>query len=145
MALAQDLRERIVRAVAEGQPIQTPARRFGVCVNTVTHFLPLQQKTGALDHRPMPGGQRRIPPDQEPMLPARREAAPDATMPEQCQWWAEQTGQTVSSVTMGRAVHRLGWTAVGSQRAERGGAYRLASGHRPTGPSLSRKRAPTRP
>ena len=110
MALSHDLRERIVRAVAQGQPIQTTARRFGVCVNTVKHSLQLQRETGSLKHRPIPGGVRQIPPDQEPVLRARLEEAPDATLAEHCQWWAEQTGQTVSYTTMWRAVHRLGYT-----------------------------------
>jgi len=109
-ALSLDLRERIVRAVGQGQPHTEVARRFGVCVNTVKRLLVLQQQTGALAHRRSPGGTRMISREQEALLQARLGTAPDATLLEQCQWWAEQTGQTVSEATMWRAVHRLGWT-----------------------------------
>jgi transposase len=109
-ALSQDLRERIVRAVADGQPLREAARRFEVCVNTVKRLVLLQQATGTLEHRPIPGGPRKIGREQELRLRARLEAAPDATMGEQCQWWAEQTGQLVSEATMWRTVRRLGYT-----------------------------------
>jgi len=86
------------------------ARRFGVSFITVKRMVQLQQQTGALLPRPIPGGTRMIGPAQAEVLRARLEAEPDATVLEQCAWWAEQQGVTVSEPTMWRALRRLGWT-----------------------------------
>src|SRR5689334_7686604 len=112
-AYSTDLKERLVRAVADGQPMREAARRFGVAVTTVKRAVVRQRETGSLERRPIPGGPRKIGPEQEALLRARLEAAPDATVLEHCAWWAEQPeqrGQQVSEATMWRAMHRLGWT-----------------------------------
>jgi transposase len=109
-AYSTDLRERIVRVVADGQPMREAARRFGVSVSAVKRYVIRQQQTGSLERTPIPGGPRKIGSEQEAMLLARLEAAPDATVLEHCAWWAEHQGQHVSEVTMWRAIHRLDWT-----------------------------------
>jgi transposase len=128
-AYSTDLKERLVRAVAEGQPMREAARRFGVAVNTVKRPVVQERETGSLVRKPIPGYPRRIGPEREVALRARLEAAPDATVLEHCAWWAEQYGQPLSEATMWRAIRRLGWTykkSTGSQRARRAGAPRLA-------------------
>src|SRR5260370_11343066 len=109
-AYSIDLRERIVQAVANGRPQREAARTFGVGVNTVKRSVIRQQQTGSLARRPIPGGPRRIGREQEAVLQARLDAAPDATLAEHCAWWAEQHGQSVSVATMWPARPRLGWT-----------------------------------
>jgi len=109
-AYSTDLKERLVRAVAAGQPMREAARRFGVAVTTVKRAVVQQRETGSLERRPIPGGPRRIGKDQEAILLARLQAAPDATVLEHCAWWAEQSGQELSEATMWRAIRRLGWT-----------------------------------
>ena len=109
-AYSKDLRERMVRAVVEGQPMSVAARRFGGSCMTVKRMVPLQQQTGALTPRPIPGGIRAIRQEHEEVLRARWKAAPDATLLEQCAWWAEHQGQELSEATMWRALRRLGWT-----------------------------------
>ena len=47
-AYSQDLRERLVQAVAEGQPMSTVARRFLVSTITVKRLVQLQQQTGSV-------------------------------------------------------------------------------------------------
>ncbi len=131
-AYSTDLRERVVRAVESGRPQREVARLFSVGVNTVKRYLLLQQRTGALGRRPIPGGPRRIRRDQEAVLLARLQAAPDATLAEHCAWWAEHQGQSVSVATMWRASRRLGWThkksrwqpASATRRSGRAGARR---------------------
>ena len=128
-AYSTDLKERLVRAVADGQPMREAARRFGVAVTTVKRAVVQQRETGSLEHKPIPGRPRAIRGEQEAMLRARLEAVPDATVLEHCAWWAEHTGQALSEVTMWRAMRRLGWTHKknrGSERARRGGAHGLA-------------------
>src|SRR5262249_40014625 len=105
-----DLRERIVRVVADGQPLREAARRFGVSVSAVKRYVVRQQETGSLERTPIPGGPRKISREQEALLRARLQAAPDATVLEHCAWWEEHQGQELSEATMWRAMRRLGWT-----------------------------------
>ena len=109
-AYSTDLKERLVRAVAEGQPMREAARRFNVAVTTVKRAVVQQRATGSLARKPIPGGPRRIGKEQEVLLRARVEAAPDATVLEHCAWWEEHHGQHLSEATMWRAIRRLGWT-----------------------------------
>lgn len=109
-AYSTDLKERLVRAVADGLPMREAARRFDVAVTTVKRAVVQQRATGSLERKPIPGRPPTIRPDHDAILRARLEAAPDATVLEHCAWWAEHQGQQVSEVTMWRALHRLGWT-----------------------------------
>ena len=105
-----DLKERLVRAVANGLPRREAARRFDVAVTTVKRAVVQPRETGVLERTPRPGRRRAISRDQEAALRARLEAAPDGTLQEHGAWWAEHEGQQLSEATMGRAMHRLGWT-----------------------------------
>lgn len=109
-ALSMDLRERILGAVASGQPMQTTARRFVVSPKTVQRLVVQQQQTGSVAPRPIPGMPRAIDIEGDRQLQERMGAEPDATVLENCAWWAEVSGQQVSEATMWRAMHRLGWT-----------------------------------
>ena len=151
-AYSTDLRERIVRVVAEGRPMREAARRFGVSVSAVKRYVVRQQETGSLERKPIPGGPRKIRREQDVILLARLEAEPDATVLEHCAWWAEHQGQEVSEATMWRALHRLGWThkkshwQPASATKKRGppGASRSPSSIQSSS-SLSTKAAPTPP
>ncbi len=118
-AYSHDLRERLVQAVAEGQPMSAVARRFVVSTITVKRLVQLQQQTGEVAPRPIPGGVRRIGPNQEAALRARLETEPDATVLEHCAWWADHHGEVLSEVTMWRALRRLGWTHKKNARSKR--------------------------
>ena len=109
-AYSTDLKERLVRAVADGQPMREAARRFGVAVTTVKRAVVQERETGSLARKPIPGRPREISREQEALLQARLETAPDATLLEHGAWWAEQQGQELSQATRWRAMRRLGWT-----------------------------------
>jgi transposase len=109
-AYSTDLKERLVRAVANGLPMREAARRFAVAVTTVKRAVVQQRETGSLAYKPSPGRPRAISRAQEPLLLARLQAEPDATVLEHCAWWAEEQGQLLSEATMWRALRRLGWT-----------------------------------
>ena len=151
-AYSTDLKERLVRAVADGQPMREAARRFGVAVTTVKRAVVQERETGSLERKPIPGGPRRIGNDQEALLRARLAAAPDATLEEHCAWWAEQQGQQLSEATMWRAIRRLGWThkkrhwqpVSATRRPAPPGAKRSPRSTRSSW-SLSTKVAPTSP
>lgn len=150
-AYSTDLKERLVRAVADGLPMREAARRFTVAVTTVKRAVVQQRTTGSLARKPIPGRPRVLGGAQEAILRARLEAAPDATLLEHCAWWAEHTGQQVSQTTMWRALHRLGWThkkshwqpASAMRRRAAPGARRSRRAT-PSSSSLSTKAAPTR-
>ena len=131
-AYSTDLKERLVRAVANGLPMREVARRFEVAVTTVKRAVVQQRTTGTLGtlaRQPSPGRPRAIRGEQEAILRARLAAAPDATVLEHGAWWAEQQGQRLSETTLWRAMRRLGWThkkIPGSERARRGGAQSVA-------------------
>jgi transposase len=151
-AYSTDLRERIVRVVAEGRPMREAARRFEVSVSAVKRYVVQQQETGSLERRPIPGCPRQIGREQEAILRARLEEAPDATVLEHCAWWAEHQGQELSEATMWRALHRLGWTHKKShwqpvnatRRHGRPGGRRSPRSIRSSS-SLSMRAAPTPP
>ena len=151
-AYSTDLKERLVRAVAAGQPMREAARRFGVAVTTVKRAVVQQRETGSLERKPIPGGPRKIGCEQEAILRARLEAAPDATVLEHCAWWQEQQGQQLSEATMWRAIRRLGWThkkrhwqpASAMRRSARPGAKRSLHATRSSSSSSTRA-ALTRP
>ena len=69
-AYSTDLKERLVRAVADGQPMREAARRFGVAVTTVKRAVVQQRETGSLERKPIPGYPRRIGPELEAALRA---------------------------------------------------------------------------
>ncbi|MBF6592576.1 MAG: IS630 family transposase, partial [Ktedonobacterales bacterium] len=104
-ALSIDLRERILRAVATGQPLQTTALRFDVSVKTVHRLVVQQRDTGSFAPRPIPGMPRRIDAEGDRQVQDRMVAEPDATVLENCAWWLEISGQQVSEATMWRAMH----------------------------------------
>ena len=109
-AYSTDLKERLVRAVADGLPMREAARRYHVAVTTVKRAVVQERETGSLARKPIPGYPRRIGPEREAALRARLEAAPDTTVLEHGAWWAEHQGQPLSEATMWRAIRRLGWT-----------------------------------
>jgi transposase len=150
-AYSTDLQERLVRAVADDQPMREAARRFDVAVTTVKRAVVQERETGLLERKPIPGCPLRIRAKQEAALQTQLEAAPDATVLEHYAWWAEHYGQQLSESAMWRAIRRLGWThkkVAGSQRARRGGAHSLARGRCPARPGavgLCRRKRQTRP
>jgi transposase len=111
-----------------------------------------QQETGTLERSPIPGGPRKIRPEQEAILRARIEAEPDATVLEHCAWWAEHEGQELSEATMWRAIRRLGWTQKKSHWQPANATRRRAAPGATTSPratqsgsSSSTRPAPTSP
>jgi transposase len=109
-AYSEDLRERVVRAVAIGTPRDEVAATFAVSVPTITRWLRLQRETGRLAPKSVPGP---VAVKTEAVMAARPERLvehADATLAEQCSWWQEASGVQVSTATMSRALTRLGWS-----------------------------------
>src|SRR5436190_23645371 len=109
-AYSEDLRERVVRAVAIGTPRDEVAARFVVSVPTITRWLRLRRETGSLAPKPIPGPVAVKGDALVGALPARCVEHVDATLEEHCTWWEEATGGKVSTGTMSRAITGMAWT-----------------------------------
>ncbi|HVI38375.1 MAG TPA: helix-turn-helix domain-containing protein [Gaiellales bacterium] len=120
-ALSMDLRQRVVAAVDAGMTQQQAAERFAVSVSSVERLVARRRRTGSL----APTVQRHGPPPLKraglhAWLPARLEAAADATLAEHAAAFTTATGMTVSLATMSRAIARLPAEAAGAGLTPRG-------------------------
>jgi transposase len=104
-AYSMDLRERVVAAVDAGLTQSQAAARFGVSLRTVERYLVRRRATGSLAATEQRHGR-------EPMvrqalqawLPARLDAAADATLAEHVAAFVAAGGQPVSLASMSRAI-----------------------------------------
>lgn len=109
-AYSEDLRERVVRAVAVGTPRDEVAATFAVSSATITRWLRLKRETGSLAPKPAPGPAAVKTEALLAALPERLASHADARLDEQCAWWRAESGVAVSTATMSRALTRLGCT-----------------------------------
>jgi transposase len=109
-AYSEDLRERVVRAVAIGTPRDEVALTYEVSSATITRWLRLKRETGSLARKPVPGPAAVKTEAVMAALPERLVEHADATLDEQCAWWRGVSGVSVSTATMSRALTRLGHT-----------------------------------
>jgi transposase len=109
-AYSVDLRERIVRAVADGVPQSVAARTFGVARASVQRYVGQQGATGGLAARTAPGPAHKIGPGAAAALRAQVAAAPDATLAEHAERWEREQAERLSASTVHRALVRLGIT-----------------------------------
>ena len=107
---SEDLRWRVVVAVASGMAREDVALRFAVSVPTITRWLGLKRETGGLTPKPVPGPVAVKTNALLTALPERLADRADATLAEQCSWWQEVSGVEVSTATMSRALARLNQT-----------------------------------
>jgi transposase len=107
-AYSMDLRERIVAAVDAGLPQGEAAERFGVSLRTVERYLSRRRRSGSLAateqrHGPEPKVRRQL----QAWLPARLDAAADATLAEHVAAFVAAGGARVSLSAMSRAISGL--------------------------------------
>ena len=107
-AYSMDLRERVVAAVDAGMTQPQAAAVFGVSVSTVERYLARRRATGSLAateqrHGPVPQKKARL----HAWLPARLDAAADATLAEHVTAFAQAEGIEVSLASMSRAIASL--------------------------------------
>ena len=103
-----DLRARVVAAVDAGMTQSQVAARFGVSLRTVERYLARRRATGSLAaseqrHGPQPRQRRQL----QAWLPARLDAAADATLAEHVAAFVAAGGQPVSLSAMSRAITSL--------------------------------------
>ena len=116
-----DLRERVVAAVDAGMSQPQAAARFGVALRTVERYLARRRATGGLAateqrHGPEPKQRQQL----HAWLPARLDAAADATLAEHVAAFVAAGGPRVSLAAMSRAIATLPADPAGAQRTPTG-------------------------
>jgi transposase len=109
-AYSQDLRQRVLRAGDEGRSRAEIIDIFQVSRATIKRYLKQRRETGTVVPRPIPGRPSKKMAAVEIGLQALLEAHPGARVQDYCRWWEAEHGMQVSSATMSRAMHHLGWT-----------------------------------
>jgi transposase len=107
---SEDLRERVVAAVARGTKRAEVVETFAVSLPTIKRWLKQRRETGDLAPKPIPGPPALKRDALLEALPARLAEHADATLEAHCSWWNETTGVEVSTATMSRAITALAWT-----------------------------------
>lgn len=99
----------MLRAIDAGIARTEIIAQFHVSRATIKRYLKQRREMGNVLPRPIPGR----PPRKKAALlvgvPALLEAHPEASQREYCQWWEAEHGVQVSSASMSRAIHALGW------------------------------------
>ena len=109
-AYSEDLRERVVGAVAQGKPRKEIVSLFKVSLATLKRYLKQQRETGSLKPKAIPGRPAKKAAALHIGLVTQLEAYPDATLERHCELWEQAHGVRVSPRTMGRAIKRIEWT-----------------------------------
>jgi transposase len=107
-AYSLDLRERVIAAVDAGMTDPQAAARFRVSLRTAERYLARRRATGSLAathqrHGPAPEQRQRL----HAWLPARLDAAADATLDEHVTAFVAAEGIEVSFASMSRAIASL--------------------------------------
>lgn len=107
-AYSQDLRERVLAAVAEGEHSQAQiAKHFKIGLSTLELWRRIQRETGRSEALPHSGGRTRTLQECEACLRAEVKRQPDATLEELCTRVAEARGVQASPSMMCRELQRL--------------------------------------
>ena len=107
---SEDLRKRIVEAVAEGASSRAVATRFKVSWTSVKRYVKQYREQGHLRERPKPGRPAKLVKEDYEQLRAQVSASPDATIEEQRQKLVAATGKQISWTTLQRALVKLAIT-----------------------------------
>ena len=108
MAYSQDIRRRVLEAMARGMACRAAAERFAVGVSTAIRWA--QDERAPPTRRPgRPAGRGRLS-DQLPFLVAAVEATPDITMPELAECLLAKRGVTAHPSSLSRLLCRAGFS-----------------------------------
>src|SRR5215210_3631447 len=105
-----ELRERIIKCVAEGWSAEEAAELFGISAATVRRYVARQRTTGSVAPGQSPGRPRLVPCSEEAALRAQLAASPAATLEERQREWRQAHTITLSLATVYRTIARVGWS-----------------------------------
>jgi transposase len=134
-AYSQDLRQRVLRAVDQGQTQAEIAKTFAVSVATIKRYLKQRRESGHVHPKAIPGRPALSGAALDAGLLPQLEAHRDVSLEEHCRLWEAEQGMQVSTASISRAMARLDWTRKkrrsspvnGMKRRERPGASKPAS------------------
>ena len=106
-AYCEDLRQRIVTAVIEGQSIMQVARRFSVSHTTVRRYVNQHQREGRLNPKPRPGRHRLLSGALQNAFEAQCRQNSLLTQADHAALFFEQQGILLSRATVGRYLQNL--------------------------------------
>jgi transposase len=104
---SQDLRDRVIATVEDGQPITACARLLRVSVSYVSKVMGRKHSTGETAARRLGSGPVPKLAGYEAVLRQRVAAVPDETLKEFSAWLRAAHGVTVSLSVLCRTLHRL--------------------------------------
>ncbi len=108
-AYSQDLRQHVLRAVANGQSRAEIIDLFQVSRATIKRYVKQMRETGTVLPRPIPGRPSKKGAALRMGVQELLESHPEASQEDYCQWWEAEHGMHVSRASMSRAIHALGW------------------------------------
>ena len=109
-AYSVDLREKVLRAVDQGNPREEIVKLLGVSRATIKRYLKQRRETGTVTPKAIPGRPpKKLGPLQAELV-AQLQAHDDLGLEEQCRLWEQSHGVRVSTSTMSRAIKLVGWT-----------------------------------
>lgn len=107
-----DLRSPVLAVINRGMSRSEVVRTLQVSLATQKRWLVIQRESGDLSPRLATGGRDRdIPPARASKLQAQVLATPDATIAKHTARWNVDQGTTLSQLTIGHAIRRLGLPA----------------------------------
>ncbi len=109
-AYSPDLRQRVLRAVDQGQTQAEIAKTFAVSTATIKRYLKQRRETGHVLAKAIPGRPAKKGAALEAGLLTQLEAHSDAILEEHARLWQAEHGLSVSRDSIRRAIAHLGWT-----------------------------------
>ena len=109
-AYSLDLRERVLRAVDQGESRSEIVRMLGVSLATIKRYVKQRREMGDVRPKAIPGRTARKGAALQAGLVAQLQAHPDVSLERHCQLWESEHGMVVSTSTMSRMIERVGWT-----------------------------------
>lgn len=126
-AYSQDLRDRVLLAVDEGERVRAVAAQFRVSVSYIYKALERRTRTGAATPGARGGAQRTpVLGGHEAALLAQLAVKPDATLGELRLWLFETRGVSISVGALWNGLDRLGWTLKKSRSTRRSRSVRTS-------------------
>ncbi|MCA1729831.1 MAG: helix-turn-helix domain-containing protein [Actinobacteria bacterium] len=109
-AYSEDLRKKIVDALARGMTKTEAARAFGVSRSSVKRYAKLAEEGHPLTPKRRPGSEPKMDERARRLLEADLEERPAVTLTERRAFLRQVAGVWVSDSTVSRMLRRLGWS-----------------------------------
>jgi transposase len=109
-AYSEDLRQKVVEALARGTNKSQAAHLFGVSLSSVKRYAKMAGEGTTLAPRKAPGKRSKIGEHGRRLLHADLKERLAATLPERCKFLERVLGVKVSESTICRLLKRLGWS-----------------------------------